>query len=73
MIHIADTSAVPQSECHFPKEYQGEWLLFDNNQKHSVTIGPGEITFSHLGNFKCKSKHWAMNKYKLFTVPSNGW
>ena len=48
-------------------------MLFEKDVKESVIIKPGEMTFSHLGHFICKSKHWSMNKYKLLSVYSNGW
>lgn len=70
---FSDYAPYERPECRFPAEYQGEWILFGNKRKDTVTIGPGEMTFSHLDHFICKSKHWAMHQYKLLSVFKNGW
>ncbi len=70
---VVDFAPSQQAECRFPLEYQGEWMLFEKDRKESVIIRPGLMTFSHLGSFICKSKHWSINKYKLLSVFTNGW
>ena len=60
-------------ECRFPSSFQGNWVLFETNRKETVTITSGEAEFSNLGHFICKSKHWALDHYKLLSVFSNGW
>ena len=62
-----------RAECHFPADYLGHWLLYDAMRSEHVTIGEGQVTFSLLGNFICKSKHWEKNHYKLLSVYQNGW
>lgn len=70
---VADYVPYERPECRFPVEYQGEWLLFEKERRDTVKISPGEMTFSHLGHFVCKSKHWAVHQYKLLSVFRNGW
>lgn len=69
------TEFVPttQTECIFPKAYGGNWLLFEDNWKERVNIASGFITFSSLGEFICKSKHWEELNYKLLSHYTNGW
>ncbi len=83
IIHNLDTLSLPvsiselapsrSSECHFPAPYQGDWLLFERERREEVTISAGNIIFSQLGTFICKSKHWEYNQYKLLSVYNNGW
>ena len=61
-----------RQECVFPLSYQGQWILFDRNRREKITVTPGEIYFSHLGNFICKATHWQQNVFKLLSVPNNG-
>ena len=70
---IADLlpSAIP--ECRFPSEYHGEWYHFDSDRSEKVTLTSEHISFAILGEFVCKSKHWSINYYKLFSVYANGW
>ncbi len=70
---VADFVVSPRPECRFPQEYHGEWMLFESDRKESVTIVAGEVTFSNVGHFICKTKHWAINRYKLLSIFSNGW
>ena len=70
---LTDSMPPPRPECRFPIDYQGEWMQFEQDRKESVTIASGEITFSNLGHFICKTKHWAINRYKLMSVFANGW
>ena len=70
---FADYVPSPRPECRFPQDYRGEWMQFQRDRKESVTIASGEITFSNLGHFICKTKHWAISRYKLMSVYSNGW
>lgn len=62
-------------ECYFPAEQRGRWLLFDAGRRHheEVTVDPGHVTFSRLGSFICKSKHWRKDQYKTLSVYANGW
>jgi len=64
-------SSVP--ECRFPSAYHGEWYHFESDRSEKVTITSEHITFAVLGEFVCKSKHWSINYYKLFSVYVNGW
>jgi len=64
-------SSIP--ECRFPTEYHGEWYYFESDRSEKVTITSEHITFAILGEFVCKSKHWSINYYKLFSVYVNGW
>jgi len=64
-------SSIP--ECRFPTEYHGEWYFFESDRSEKVTITSEHITFATLGEFVCKSKHWSINYYKLFSVYVNGW
>lgn len=62
-----------RSECRFPVDLHGDWLFFETDRKERVTISADNISFSLLGQFICKSKHWSINYYKLFSVYTNGW
>src|SRR6218665_3025334 len=62
-----------RSECRFPVDLHGDWLFFESDRKERVTISADNISFSLLGQFICKSKHWNINYYKLFSVYTNGW
>jgi len=64
-------SATP--ECRFPDDYHGEWYYFERDRSEKVTITAERIEFAILGEFVCKSKHWSINYYKLFSVYDNGW
>ena len=64
-------SSVP--ECRFPSEFHGEWYFFESDRNEKVTITSEHIAFAKLGEFVCKSKHWSISYYKLFSVYVNGW
>jgi len=60
-------------ECYFPADQRGRWLLFDSERHEEVVVDPGHVTFSQLGSFICKSKHWRKDQYKTLSVYANGW
>jgi hypothetical protein len=69
----ADLLPSPRPECRFPAEFHGDWFYFESDRSENVTITADHITFPTLGEFVCKSKHWNINYYKLFSVYRNGW
>ena len=71
--HKADLVPSVRSECYFPEEYRGKWLLFESDRMEEVTIELGHVTFSKLGNYICKSKHWKKDQYKMLSTYNNGW
>ena len=71
--HKADLVPSARSECFFPDEFRGQWLLFESDRQDEVDIQPGHVTLSHLGEFICKSKHWRRDNYKTISVYHNGW
>ena len=71
--HKADLVPSTRSECYFPEEYRGKWWLFETDRREEVTIDRGQVTFSNLGSFICKSKHWKKDQYKMLSVYKDGW
>ena len=61
------------TECVFPSNYAGDWLLYERSRIEDVKIESGQITFSKLGRFVCKSRHHEKNVYKLLSAYTNGW
>ncbi|ELT94274.1 hypothetical protein CAPTEDRAFT_227924 [Capitella teleta] len=60
------------SECEFPEAHRGEWLMVASDAIERVAIGAGNIAFSSLGSFICKSKHWSRDLFKMMSVYKNG-
>jgi hypothetical protein len=71
--HKADLVPSVRSECYFPDDYRGSWLLFETDRQEEVTVEAGQVIFSQLGKFICKSKHWKKDQYKTLSVHLNGW
>jgi len=71
--HKADLVPSVHPECYFPADQRGRWLLFESERHEQVVVRPGHVTFSQLGTFICKSKHWRKDQYKTLSVYSNGW
>ena len=71
--HSADLVPSLAPECYFPNDWRGDWLWYETNRVEDVKIGPGQVSFSHLGNFICKGKHWLYKQYKMMSHYSNGW
>ena len=63
----------PSAECRFPEEFYGDWMIFSDRRKERVSIHNGHVTFSSLGEFVCKGKHWNRDEYKMLSYYSNGW
>jgi len=70
---FSDLLPSSKPECHFPTEYHGEWYFFERDRSEKVTVTSEHIAFAILGEYVCKSKHWSINYYKLFSVYVNGW
>jgi len=71
--HKADLVPSVHPECYFPLEQRGRWLMFESERHEQVVVDPGHVTFSRLGSFICKSKHWRKDQYKTLSVYANGW
>jgi len=78
--HKTDLVPSVRPECYFPVDHRGRWLLFDSDRHEEVVVDPGHVTvdqghvtFSRLGSFICKSKHWRKDQYKTLSVYANGW
>ena len=69
----AEFAPSPKAECTFANELAGYWVLYSGADHEEVAIEDGEVRFSTLGRFTCKSKHWEEDYYKVFSVFSNGW
>ncbi|KAK2170366.1 hypothetical protein LSH36_3g19134 [Paralvinella palmiformis] len=70
--HSADLVPSLGPECYFPKDWRGDWLWYETDRVEDVKIGPGQVSFSHLGSFICKGKHWLYKQYKMMSHYSNG-
>ena len=71
--HKADLVPSVRSECYFPDDYRGSWQLFETDRQEEVVVEAGQVIFSQLGKFICKSKHWKKDQYKTLSVYHNGW
>ena len=70
---ISDFLPTNRAECRFPARFRGDWMLFETDRKERVSINEGRISFSRLGEFICKGKHWYKSNYKMLSYYSNGW
>ena len=48
-------------------------MIFSDRRQERVSIHNGHVTFSSLGEFVCKGKHWNRDQYKMLSYYSNGW
>ena len=69
----AEFAPSPKAECTFASDLVGYWMLYSGSDQEEVAIEDGEVRFSTLGRFTCKSKHWEEDYYKVFSVFTNGW
>ena len=72
-MNVVDFAPSPRAECKFPDEFLGDWVLFSPHEREEISIDAGDMRFSTLGRFICKSKHWEDHYYKVFSVFNNGW
>lgn len=72
-LDFADFRRSTAVECRFPESYRGEWRVVENDGIEDVILGAGYISFSNLGSFICKSKHYEREHYKMMSVFKNGW
>jgi hypothetical protein len=73
MFAIAEFAPSSKAECMFDSELVGNWVLYSGFDHEEAAIEGGEVRFSTLGRFTCKSKHWEEDFYKVFSVFTNGW
>ena len=73
VLFIIEFAPSSKPECKFGSELMGYWVLFTSSEREEVSIEAGELRFSTLGRFTCKSKHWEEDYYKVFSVFTNGW
>ncbi|KAI0210129.1 hypothetical protein LSAT2_005133 [Lamellibrachia satsuma] len=69
-----DPRSEPRPECRFSRDVQGDWLLLedDGRSTYAVAVEDATVTFSTLGRFVCKSKHWTHDYVKVRSAYSNG-
>ena len=73
--YVSFTELLPSTrpECRFPDEFRRDWYLWEKDRQETVRIQGGRISFTTLGEFICKAKHWSLNDYKLLSYYTNGW
>ncbi|KAI0224585.1 hypothetical protein LSAT2_024415 [Lamellibrachia satsuma] len=70
---IPDFAPSDKAECRFPPDYLDTWLLFGDHSREKIVVESGRFKSSSLGTFICKSKHWELDYYKVFSIGSKGW
>lgn len=60
-------------ECRFPDDFQDVWYLWEKDRHETIRIHGGRISFTTLGEFICKAKHYEKEDYKLLSYYNNGW
>jgi len=69
----ADLLPTTLPECRFTSDVVGEWLLAEVDGLEKMVVTTGMVSWSRLGEFVCKGKHWNVNYYKLLSYYNNGW
>ena len=70
---LTEFAPSPHAECHFPPDYQGDWVVFNAANMDTILIEQKHMHIPSLGRFICKSKHWDEDYFKVLTVYQNGW